>query len=176
MRTPSRAVAAALAQPRRPVATAFLLAMPLFLAAAAPAAPPWVMTLQQVGSTGTAVGTPIRLPCPSAGCETSFQLVIGKQSDTFHLQVSYVATGAYLTIVQRSPNVRAVMDFTTGYLGPIFAPLHFPTKNTRLVKLVVAGSSDASNPVLASGPVFNAKMRPDAYLRVVFQRPPAGGR
>lgn len=175
MRNPFRAVAAALAPPRRLAAAALLLATPV-LAAAAPAAPPWIMTLQQVGPTGAAVGTPIRLPCPSAGCETSFLLVIGKQSHAFHLQVSYVATGAYLTIVQRSPSIRAVMDFGTSYPGPIFAPLHFPTKNTRLVELVVAGSNDPSNPVLANGPVFNAKMRPDAYLRVVFQKRTAGGK
>lgn len=146
-----------------------LLAATFLATADAPAAP-WTMILQQVGGDGAAVGTAIRLACPNSGCATTFPLAIGRETHEFHLQVAFVATGAYLTIVQRSPAIRAVMDFTTGHKGPTFVPLRSQNIDTKLVKLVVAGASDPGNPVLASGPVFNTKMRPDAYLRVIFER------
>ncbi len=174
MRNPFRAAAVALARRSSTVAAAILLAAPLLAAAPAPA--PWRMTLQQVGPAGGAVGTPVTIACPSAGCEGTFRLVIGKAAHAFHIQVIFVAAGAYLTLMQRSPGIRAVMDFNTGYKGPIFVPLRRPTLNTRVVKLLVAGAHHPGDPVLASGPVFNAKLRPDAYLRVVFQRARANGK
>ena len=132
---------------------------------------PWVMTLQKVGQDGAAVGAPVRVTCPDSGCETSLPLVVGRATADIHVQVGYVARGAYLTLVPRTPGIGAVVDFTTGYKGPIFAPLRRPGQNTLLVKRLVAGAPDAGDPVLANGPVFNTKMRPDAYLRVLFQRP-----
>ncbi len=179
MRNPFRAAAAALARRSRTAAAAILLAAaPLSppLLAATPAPAPWSMTLQQVGPAGGAVGTPVTIACPSAGCEGTFRLVIGKATHAFHIQVTFVAAGAYLTLMQRSPGIRAVMDFDTGYKGPIFVPLRRPTLNTQVVKLLVAGARHPGDPVLASGPVFNAKLRPDAYLRVVFQRAKANGK
>jgi hypothetical protein len=153
-----------------------LLAFPPGEARAAPSAAPssWSLTLQQVGKDGGAVGTPVQLSCPSAGCATSFPLILGEATRDIHVQVDYVARGAYLTLEQRSPNIRAVMDFTTGHKGPIFVPLRRPTHNTMLVQLLVASESDAGNPVLAEGAVFNAKVRPDAYLRVAFDKPNPG--
>ncbi len=159
-----------LARPSRLAAA--LLALPLLAAAPTPA--PWNVTLQQVGPRDRAVGTPIRLPCPPSGCGTTFALVIGREAQNFHLQVMFVASGAYLTLVPRSPGIRAVMEFSTGYQGPIFLPLRRPERNTQLIKLLVAGAHDTGDPVLANGPVFHAKMRPDAYLRVVFSRTPPG--
>ncbi len=173
MRNRFRAAAAALARHRN-IAAAALLACAL-LGAAPPAAPPpapWIMTLRQVGQDGAAVGAPIEVTCPSAGCETTLPLMVGQVTSQVHVQVSFVAAGAYLTLVPRSPGISAVVDFNTGYKGPIFAPLRRPRENTLLVKLLVAGARDAGDPVLANGPVFHAKMRPDAYLRVVFQRAP----
>ncbi|MDE2334593.1 MAG: hypothetical protein KGK10_08655 [Rhodospirillales bacterium] len=171
MRTPFRAVAVAWARHSRVIATGLLS---FALIAAAPKAAPWTMTLQQVGPHGTAVGTPVRLPCPHSGCDTTFPLVIARRTGDFHLQVMFVATGAYLTLVPRSPGIRAVMEFSTGYKGPIFIPLRRPDQNKQLLKLLVVGARDNGDPVLANGPVFHAKLRPDAYLRVAFTRPPQG--
>jgi hypothetical protein len=172
MRNPFRAAAAALARPEW-ILAAILLASPLRGAVAAEPLP-WMMTLQQVGPGGAAVGTPVKLNCPSAGCETSLPLVLGTEAHDFHVQVDFVARGAYLSLEQRSPSIRAVMDFTTGYKGPIFAPLRRPNENALLVKLLIAGTEDTGNPVLANGPVFNGKMEPDAYLRVTFERAASG--
>jgi hypothetical protein len=172
MRNLFRAAAAALARPEW-IAAAILLTSPA-AAAPAPATTPWIMTLQQVGPGGAAVGTPVKLSCPSSGCETSLPLVLGTETHDFHVQVDFVARGAYLSLQQRSPSIRAVMDFTTGYKGPIFTPLRRPNENALLVKLLVAGTEDTGNPVLANGPVFNGKMEPDAYLRVTFEREASG--
>jgi hypothetical protein len=168
-----RAAAAALAR-RSPPGPAALLAAALLGAAPAPA--PWVMTLQQVGRDGAAVGAPVRVTCPSTGCETTLPLAVGRMTADIHVQVGFVARGAYLTLVPRTPGIGPVMDYTAGYKGPIFAPLRRPNENTLLVQLLVAGAHDGGDPVLANGPVFNAKMRPDAYLRVLFQRPPGAAK
>jgi hypothetical protein len=177
MRNPFRAAAAALARHSAlavPLLAAALLAAPLLGAAPPPA--PWIMTLQQVGRDGAAAGSPVRVTCPSTGCETTLPLVVGRMTGEVHVQVSFVAAGAYLTLVPRTPGLGAVVDYTTGYKGPIFAPLRRPDENTRLVQLLVAGAGDAGDPVLANGPVFNTKLRPDAYLRVRFERPPGTGK
>lgn len=171
MRNPFRAAAAALARHSRIAAFAATFAA-LAVGAAAPPPTPWALTLQQVGPTGSAVGTPVRLACPSSGCDVTFPLVLGNETHDFHLLVDFVARGAYLSLEQRSPSIRAVMDFTSGFKGPIFVPLRRPNENAQLVKLLVAGGNDAGDPVLANGPVFNEKMRPDAYLRVTFDRTP----
>lgn len=172
MRNPFRAAVAALARPSRSIGAALLAALLLAAAPlyAAVPPPPWIMTLQQVGPDGGAVGVPTSITCPSAGCEGTFRLIIGEATHTFHIQVTLVATGAYLTLVQRSPGIRAVMNFDTGYKGPIFVPLRHLNLNTQRVKLLVAGAHHPGDPMLASGPVFNTRLRPDAYLQVVFQR------
>lgn len=172
MRTRPRPAAVARLLPDRRAVLGLAAALLTLAAAPAPApAPAWTLVLQQVGVSGAPVGNAVRLTCPQAGCEASFPLAIGRETHQFHIQVAFVATGAYLTIVQRSPSIRAVTEFSAGHKGPIFAPLRSRTIDTKLVQLVVAGADDPGNPVLASGPVFNTKMRPDAYLRVVFQKP-----
>jgi hypothetical protein len=161
---------------------AALIAPSLLLTlAAAPTAPNWLVTITQVDTAGKPLTDPVKVECPSGGCQQDLRLFVDYKEQSFLAGINFVDRGAYVALQPIAPDLGQAIDFQSGFRGPVFIKVraneHEKTDKLRFT-LTGAAVPDATggNAVIMKNSeslVFHRKLVPDLILRIELVRPSA---
>ena len=141
-----------------------------------PARHPWHVTLFQVDNAGTLVGNPIDFACPGSGCEQAIRLDVLGRPYRFLVAITVVPAGAYFALQPLQPEIKGVIGFEEGYIGPQFLQLRQHQRFNTTLRYVLTGPAMAAAEGQGvqlmpneSSLVFHRKLMPDLTLKVSME-------
>ena len=164
--------------------TALLVpAVLLTLAAAPPKTPVWQVTITQVDSTNKPISDPVKVECPTGGCQQDLRLFVDYKEQPFLAGINFVDRGAYVALQPMAPTLGQAIDFQSGFRGPVFVKVradeHAKTDTLRftLTGTAVPDASSGNAAIMKNSDslVFHRKLTPDLILRIQLVKPAAAG-
>ena len=158
-----------------------LLPSLLLTIAATPAQPTWQVTITQVDANDKDLTDPVKVDCPTTGCQQQLRLVVDYKEQPFLAAITFVDKGAYVALQPMARELGQAIDFQKGFRGPVFVVVRPDEKQKTdrlLFTLTGPAVSDAAggNAAImnnAQSLVFHRKLVPDLILHVVLVRPAA---
>jgi hypothetical protein len=164
-----------------PRAALLLPSLLLTLAAAPPKSPTWQVTITQVDTTDKALSDPVKVECPTGGCQQDLRLFVDYKAQPFLAGINFVDKGAYVALQPMAGDLGQAIDFQKGFRGPVFVSIQksenakTDTLRFTLTGPAVADATGGNAAIMNNSQslVFHRKLVPDLILRIELVRPPA---